>query len=183
MVWLLRVISGSARGLKLDSLDGLSTRPTLDRVKESIFNMLFDAVCGANVLDLFAGSGALGIEALSRGAEKCTFVDCSKDAINIVKKNISKASVLDRAEVFWGDYDRFFSSCSAQFDIVFLDPPYKAGFTEDVLSKLKKNNLLKKDCIIVVESDKNFKPHFSDDYKTVKEKNYGRVNVCLLEVI
>lgn len=179
----MRVISGSARGLKLESLDGLSTRPTLDRVKESIFNMLFDAVCDANVLDLFAGSGALGIEALSRYAKKCTFVDNSKEAIDVVRKNVSKASVSDRAEIFFGDYERFFSSCSEKFDIVFLDPPYMAGFTEDVLKKLRDKNILSENCIIVVESDKNCKPHFSDDYKTVKEKNYGRVNVCLLEAI
>lgn len=183
VVWSLRVISGSARGLKLDSLDGLSTRPTLDRVKEAIFNMLFDAVVDANVLDLFAGSGALGIEALSRNAKKCTFVDVSKEAVSIINKNIQKASLEKRAQVVLKDYDSFIASCSEQFDIVFLDPPYMAGFTEDVLDKLLGAGVLSRNCVIVVESDKNCKPHFSDKYKTVKEKNYGRVNVCLLEVI
>ena len=89
----MRVISGTARGLKLDSLDGLSTRPTLDRVKESIFNMLFDKTVGANVLDLFAGSGAMGVEALSRMAESCTFVDSYPGAIDIVNKNIAKFEI------------------------------------------------------------------------------------------
>lgn len=179
----MRVISGTVRGLKLESLDGLSTRPTLDRVKESIFNMLFDAVADANVLDLFAGSGALGIEALSRNAKKCTFVDNSRQAVDIIKKNISKAAVAEKSDVFFGDYTKFISSCKEKYDLVFLDPPYMAGFTEDVLEKLYGSKVLSENCIVVVESDKNFKPHFNSNYKTVKEKNYGRVNVCLLEVI
>ena len=183
VVWSLRVISGAARGLKLESLDGLSTRPTLDRVKESIFNMLFDAVTDANILDLFAGSGAMGIEALSRYAAKCTFVDNNKEAINIINNNIKKASVTDRANVCFCDYNKFLSSCSEKYDIVFLDPPYMAGFTEDVLEKLYNSKLLGENCIIVVESDKNSKPHFGNNYKIIKEKNYGRVNVCLLEAI
>lgn len=177
----MRVISGTARGLKLDSLEGDNTRPTLDRVKEAIFNMLFDACTDACVLDLFAGSGALGIEALSRYAKKCTFVDCSKDAVNIIKKNIAKASFQEKSEVFLKDYKSFLSGCNQKYDIIFLDPPYMEGFTEDVLDNIF--HIMNKGCIIIVESDKNCKPHFSDKYKKIKEKNYGRVNVCLLEAI
>lgn len=183
VVWLLRVISGTARGLKLESLDGLSTRPTLDRVKESIFNILFDAVTDSYILDLFAGSGALGIESLSRGASRCTFVDSNKDAINVIKRNVKKASVEEKSDIRFCDYKKFISECNGKYDIVFLDPPYMAGFTEDILERLHQSDILNEDCIIVVESDKNFKPHFNSNYKVIKDKNYGRVNVCLLEVI
>lgn len=179
----MRIISGSARGLRLESLDGLSTRPTLDRVKESIFNMLFDSVTDATVLDLFAGSGALGIESLSRNAEKCTFVDSNKDAVEIIKKNISKASFDDKSEIFFGDYSKYISVCKEKFDIVFIDPPYMEGLTEDALDKLYNADVLNDDCIIIIESDKNFKPHINSNFKIIKDKNYGRVNVCLLEVV
>lgn len=177
----MRVISGTARGLKLYSLEGINTRPTLDRVKESIFNMLFDECTDAYVLDLFAGSGAMGIEALSRYAKKCTFVDCNKDAVDIIKKNIFKASFEEKSEIFLKDYKSFLSVCNQKYDLIFLDPPYAEGFTEDVLESI--GHIMNEGCIIIVESDKNCKPHISDKYKIIKEKNYGRVNVCLLEAI
>lgn len=183
VVWLLRVISGKARGLKLQSLDGLSTRPTLDRVKESIFNMLFDKVNGASVLDLFAGSGALGIESLSRYATECTFVDNNTKAIEVIRENLTKARFLESSDLIYDDYKSFLEKTDKKFDVVFLDPPYMAGITEDVLELIYKKNILKNGALIIVESDKNNVPCYGDNFKVIKEKYYGRVCVCLLEAI
>ena len=127
----MRVISGTARGLRLESPDGQDTRPTLDNVKEAVFSMLFDRVRDAKVLDLFAGSGALGIEALSRGASHCIFSDKSQKSVSIVKTNVTKARLTDKAEIVKADYKEVLSDCTGKdkkFDIIFLDPPYAKDF-------------------------------------------------------
>ncbi len=177
----LRVISGKARGLKLDSLPGLSTRPTLDKVKQAIFNMLFDKAYDAAVLDLFAGSGAMGIECLSRGAKSCTFVDCGKDAIDIVNKNISKAKFATQSIVIKNDYVSFLNNCSQKFDIVFVDPPYGSDYAANALDILYKNDLLLNDAVVVVESAKDNIPAFHHMYDILRQKFYGTVCVSLLE--
>ena len=118
----MRVISGTARGLKLTSLSGDATRPTLDNVKEAVFSMLFDRVVDAKVLDLFAGSGALGIEALSRGAASCIFADKSADALKVVRDNLSKARMQMRAEVLLSDFRDALGRLANEgnkFDIIF----------------------------------------------------------------
>lgn len=179
----MRVISGTARGLKLDSLDGLSTRPTLDRVKESIFNMLFDKTVGANVLDLFAGSGAMGIEALSRMAENCTFVDSYPGAIDIVNKNIAKARFTDKSKVVSSDFKQFLTTTTDKYDIVFVDPPYGAGYVEEVLELLYERLLLRDNAVVVVESSRDAQPPIPHSYSVIRQKNYGKVSVRLLEAI
>ena len=121
----MRVISGTARGTKLESLEGLSTRPTIDRVKEGIFSSIQFAVPAAKVLDLFAGSGQMGIEALSRGAERAVFVDSGKKPCDCIRQNLKELSLSDRAEVKMQNVESFLSLCSEKFDIIFLDPPYK----------------------------------------------------------
>lgn len=177
----LRVISGSARGLKLESLDGLNTRPTLDKVKQAIFNMLFDKTYDATVLDLFAGSGAMGIESLSRGSIKVTFVDVKKDAIDIINKNISKAKFTDKSTVVHSDYISFLQNCDEKFDIVFLDPPYDSDFIVNALSLFYNKNLLNKDAFIIIESARQNIPEIPEFYTILKQKFYGTVCVSLLE--
>ena len=176
----MRVISGTARGLKLDSPDGLDTRPTLDRVKEALFSMLFDKTADSCVLDLFAGSGALGIEALSRYAEKCVFVDSSKNAIDVVRANLKKTPFSDKSEVILSDSIEYLKMTTGQFDIIFLDPPYAAGLYEAVLSVIKKRKLLKQGGLIVAECDTT---HELDpqDFEIIKNKNYGKIRLYVLE--
>lgn len=177
----LRVISGKARGLKLESLEGLTTRPTLDKVKQAIFNMLFDITYDATVLDLFSGSGAMGIECISRGSKECTFVDIEKDAIDIINKNIKKAKFENESKVIKSDFISFLNSTNQKFDLVFLDPPYDSDYYEKSLCLLKQNDLLNQNAVIVVESSKDIVPNFPSYYEITRQKFYGTVCVSLLE--
>ena len=132
----MRVISGTARGTKLESLEGLSTRPTIDRVKEGIFSSIQFVVPGARVLDLFAGSGQMGIECLSRGAQQAVFVDSNRDAANIVIKNVKSCSLFDKARVVNMSARDFLRGTKDQFDLVFLDPPYNMGILDEIMEKV-----------------------------------------------
>ncbi len=177
----MRVISGSARGLKLISLDSLDTRPTLDRVKEALFSMLTPYIYDANVLDLFAGSGALGIEALSRGAKSVAFVDFSSDAMRIVRENVSRARFSDNATFHLKKATEYLKSCSEKFDLVFLDPPYSGNFYEESLSLLYSEHLLSDNAVVSVEWDSALSsPVIPPCYEILKEKRYGRVMITLL---
>ncbi len=150
----MRIIAGEKRGLKLLSLEGDQTRPTLDRVKEALFGRLQFELRDARVLDLFAGSGALGLEALSRGAKKAVFVDMSGGAEEVIWHNVAAAGMQDRAAVVKNDYlaaMKLFQN-SEKFDIVFLDPPYEAGHYEAALQGLAEYGLLARDAVVVVES-------------------------------
>ncbi len=132
----MRVITGSARGKRLRTLEGLEVRPTSDKVKEAIFSIIQFDLPGASVLDLFAGSGQLGIEALSRGAEKAVFVDKSKNSINCVRENVESCGFSDRSKIIISDGIDYLRSCPA-FDIVLLDPPYRLGLVEKALLGLE----------------------------------------------
>lgn len=166
----MRIISGKYKGRKLlgDNIDG--TRPTMDRIKESLFgtiqNKLKDSVC----LDLFAGSGSLGIEALSNGAKECYFVDKNKIVIDVLKENTSN---IDNSILIHLDYLNAlnkFKEKNIKFDIVFLDPPYKDNLINPSLIYIKENNLLNKDGIIICEYENE---EFSIDLEIIKEKKYG----------
>ena len=177
----MRVISGSARGKKLVSPPDDRVRPTLDRVKESIFNMIAFSVPEANVLDLFAGSGALGIEALSRGASSAVFVDKSEDSLSVVRENLKITSLSGRAECINSEFDDFLKSCTKSFDLIFLDPPYADGLLDKSLQLIFKNRLLKDGGYIICESDG--KPEFVPDetlFCVHRLKHYGRVQILLL---
>ena len=127
LVMSMRVITGTARGKRLTAPEGTDTRPTPDRVKESIFSAIQFDIEGRRVLDLFAGSGQLGIEALSRGAQSAVFIDASKAAAELIRKNLASCGLSDKARVLCTDYAAFAASCRERFDIIFLDPPYKSG--------------------------------------------------------
>jgi len=131
-----RVIAGEFRGRKLLAPEGNHTRPTSDKVKEALFSIIQFELPEARFLDLFAGSGQMGIEALSRGAEKAVFVDSSRQALEFVNKNLKSLSIEDRAEVFFGNADLYLMQCREKFDIVFLDPPYKDDAIAPILESV-----------------------------------------------
>ncbi len=180
----MRVISGSARGLKLLSLDGLDTRPTLDRVKEALFSMLTVYINQSTVLDLFAGSGALGIEALSRGSKEAVFVDMNSSAMDIVKKNVASARFTEKASFYQQNALDYLTHSNKVFDLIFLDPPYKGELYEKCLNLIYKNSLIDKDGIIVLEWDSTLsRPSIPESFEIIKERRYGRVMVTLLSVV
>lgn len=146
----MRVVSGKARGRRLLTLEGLDVRPTTDKVKESMFNIIQFELEEANVLDLFAGSGQLGIEALSRGAASATFVDASKKSLDIVKKNIEITGLGENARVVHSDAFSFLFSSSSVFDIVFLDPPYEKHLCDRAFEAL--GRVLKDSSVVICET-------------------------------
>lgn len=152
----MRVISGRSRGKKLIAVEQESTRPTLDRVKESLFNKLQGEIQDSIVLDLFAGTGALGIEALSRGAKEAVFVDNHVEAVKVIKKNIENTKNLDKSIVINNDYNlalKKLSDENKKFNIVFLDPPYKSNLAYQALQKIIMSDLLTEDGTVIIETD------------------------------
>ena len=180
---MIRVISGTAGGLKLQTLDSEATKPTLDRVKEAAFSMLRDDIYGATVLDLFSGSGALGIEALSRGAEKCYFNDKSKECINLIRKNLSHTKFEHSSEVCCLDYSEaiaFFRKKDLKFDLILLDPPYASGFYEEAISLISKNHIYSAYSTIYCEHRAAEElPEQIGVFSLVKTKKYGTVAVSI----
>ena len=175
----MRVISGNARGKKLVSLEGMNTRPTLDRVKEALFNIIQFDIEDKDVLDLFAGSGAIGIEAISRGAKSATFCDNSIDAVKIIKTNIENTRSKDKATVINKDCSLALKQLGKEnkkFDIIYLDPPYKTDFANKAIEEIINLNLLSKDGIIIVETDDNKKDETinTKNIKIFDKRKYGR---------
>ena len=183
----MRVISGSARGTTLHSIDDINTRPTLDRVKESLFNIIQNQVEDAVVLDLFAGSGAIGIEFLSRGAEKVYFCDKSPKAVDMIKQNLDKTKLKDKATILNSDYiDCIDKIKNIKFDIIFLDPPYKENFSKQAIKKISESKLLKNEGIIIVETDEPERDikeieNINIDYKIYDLRKYGRASLIFLK--
>jgi 16S rRNA (guanine(966)-N(2))-methyltransferase RsmD len=181
-ILILRVISGTAKGHKLRTPKGNATRPTTDRVKESLFNIIAPYIENAKVLDLFAGTGSLGIEALSRGADSAVFVDKSQECYGIIKDNLVHTKLSEKAEVFTGDsvlmLDKFLGR---KFDIIFLDPPYSKGLIDEALINILKNELIHNDSVIVAERDaKDVIPNEMGIFKVgtlklkkVRDQKYG----------
>ena len=175
----MRVISGTARGKKLIPVSGMSTRPTTDRVKESVFNIIQTHVQAARVLDLFAGTGQMGIEALSRGAAYCDFVDWDKAAQAVIRKNVEAARVSERARVTGSDFGAFVAGCKKEmYDIIFLDPPYGGTILTEALRTIERFDILSRTGIIVCES-------FADDsvqtkFSVGRTYRYGTVQITIL---
>ena len=150
----MRVIAGSARGLLLDTPKGMKTRPTSDRIKETLFNILQNDLYGARFLDLFAGSGQMGIEALSRGAKDCIFVDNDKNALLCIQRNVEHTGFLDRSLIKnQRAEDAILSLAGDPMDIVFMEPPYHEGMEENLLRSLSSSPLITEDTRIILEAD------------------------------
>ena len=147
----MRVVSGKARGVVLKTPDGLKTRPTADRVKEAMFSIIQFDLPGARVLDLFGGTGQLGIEALSRGAKSATFVDHQDAACKLIVENLKRTKLDSYAKIIRSDYLEYLNRASEQFDIVLLDPPYAEVFLENALNRLAEIDILQSGGIIVTE--------------------------------
>ena len=147
----MRVITGKARGVALKTPDGMLTRPTADRVKEALFSIIQFDIPGAKVLDLFGGTGQLGIEALSRDAASAVFVDEREDACKLIKENLRRTKLEQNARVVRSDYLAFLNSCREKFDIIFLDPPYAEVFLENSLKRITEIDILQSGGIIVSE--------------------------------
>ena len=179
----MRVISGTAKGTKLNSIESLSTRPTLDRVKEPLFSIIQAYIDDANVLDLFAGSGALGIETLSRGAKKCTFCDKSYESIKMLKQNLLKTRLEEKATIYVEDFKKCIKTLNETFDIIFIDPPYKMDIGVEAIKMILENKLLTNDGIIILETDektRELKELENINIEVLDVRKYGRVNLLFL---
>ncbi len=179
----MKVISGKLKGRVLDGFDLDGTRPTMDRVKESLFATIQNNISESICLDLFSGSGNLGIEAISQGAKYSYLVDNNKKACQIIKNNIKKCNIEDNCSIINMDYMKAIESFSGiKFDVVFLDPPYKTNYIESSIKLISKYDILNDNGIIVCESDSLDKIIY-DDYKEIKSKKYGDKYIVILEKI
>lgn len=172
----MRVITGKARGRKIITLSGDDVRPTTDKVKESVFSIIQFQVEGRRFLDLFAGSGQMGIEALSRGAKSATFVDLRKDAISVVRKNLEALNLTDGADVRCTDSLAFLKGTGEKFDVVFVDPPYNKGLAQKALELLPA--VMNPAGIIVLETaDTEELSETSGDFSLDRTYRYGKIKV------
>lgn len=180
----MRVISGSARGLKLKAPEGMNTRPTTDRIKESLFNIIASELYDISFLDLFSGSGGIGIEALSRGAESAVFVDSSRESIDIIKDNIKRAKFDERSTVLKSDALSALNQLGnkgSKFDIIFMDPPYSKGFVEPVLEAVVRYELLKAKGFIIVEQAIDEPEIRASKLQIFRVKEYKTTKMIFLE--
>ncbi len=175
----MRIISGKVKGHKIAVPTGLDVRPTLDRVKEAVFSILYPYLRGAKVLDLFAGAGSLGMEALSRGAAVCHFVDNNRKSFECVQKNL-KDTGLDKDSVcHFMSFEKFLSQTGEKFDLVFLDPPYSMGFEDKVFEKI--TPVLEEDARILLETEYEAKDY--EGFEAVKRAKYGRVYITIYKKV
>jgi 16S rRNA (guanine(966)-N(2))-methyltransferase RsmD len=179
----MRVISGSARGRTLKSVPGKGTRPTSDRVKEAIFSMIGPYFAGGEALDLFAGTGGLGIEALSRGMDRAVFVDLEQASVDVVRGNLRSTGLEDRAEVYRNDAVRALKLLARRgraFDLVFLDPPYKMRHMDELARQMQELNMLKRGSRVVIEHAAEH--HYPEDIGQLvrkKRAEYGDTAVSI----
>ena len=176
----MRVITGSARGCRLKELEGMETRPTTDRVKEGLFNIIQFDIEGRKILDLFAGTGQLGIECLSRGAVSAVFVDRRADAVKLIRENLKATSLTERGRVISGDSMEYLKSIRETFDIIFLDPPYEAGLLEPAIAHIAKFDILSPHGIIVAEHPANkVLPALEAPYRLHRTYRYGKIGLTV----
>lgn len=176
----MRVVAGTAKGVQLKTPEGMLTRPTADRVKEAMFSIIQFDLPGAKVLDLFGGTGQLGIEALSRGAKSATFVDAREDACRLIKENLKRAKMDQLGQVCHSDYRDFLNRCQEKYDIIILDPPYIEDFIENSLNLISEIDILQTNGIIVTERpvDKVL-PAESACFSRSKDYKYGKTLVTI----
>ena len=182
----MRIISGKARGTNLFTLKGNDiTRPTLDRVKESIFNIIQNKIQDSIFLDLFSGSGAIGLEAASRGAKLAILCDKDKNAIQVIEKNIEKTHMQKQTELYMCDYELLIKNkIDIKLDIVYIDPPYKSNYAIHAIKLLLEKDLLKKDSIVILETDRLEdieKELNSIDIEIIDKRKYGRAEIIFLQ--
>ena len=176
----MRVISGSARGIALKTPEGLQTRPTTDRVKEAMFSIIHFQLPGATVLDLFGGTGQLGIEALSRGAKNATFVDAGEKACALIKENLRRTKMEQLGRVVRNDYLTFLRGCTEKYDMIFLDPPYAEVFLENALKCITEIDILRSNGIIMCERPLGKElPWEYAGYTRSKDYKYGNTLVTI----
>ena len=179
----MRIIGGKYRGRVLSSFEGEAVRPTADRVKESLFNILYTQIFGARVLDLFCGSGSLGLESLSRGAKHVTFNDSAKTSIAILKKNLDKLGVSkDEVATHCHDYSLCLEVLQGEYDLIFLDPPYAMDAGERALEKIAKKGLLSNSGIAVYERDRPFEGNI-DGLEAYDVRKYGKTYLTFFRKI
>ena len=181
----MRVIAGSAKRMPLKTIEGLDTRPTTDRIKETLFNMISGYLADSYFLDLFSGSGAIGIEALSRGAAKAVLVEQNKKAVNCIRENLRFTKLADRAEVYETDVIHALKLLEKKnkFDYIFMDPPYNQMLEKRVLEYLKNSEVLSKDALIIVEASLETDMSYAGElgFVVVKEKLYKTNKHVFLE--
>jgi len=179
----MRIVAGEKKGFKLKTLKGLEVRPTLEQVKESIFNMIASEIGGAVVADLFCGSGNLGLEALSRGADKCFFVDSSRDALKVVRENLQSLNFADKAELMRLQLPKALINLKdlKNVDVIFADPPYGTPLASETLKTLATNGLLAQDCLLIVEHSGKMRIGFDErKYSLLRERKFGQSEVLIL---
>lgn len=182
----MRIISGKARGKKLKPPEGDHIRPTLDRVKENLYNMIGLSVRDAVVLDLFSGTGGIGIEAISRGAEKVYFVDNNKNSYELTKHNVKISNLQDSAVILNMEAESAllkFEKQGLKFDMIFLDPPYNKGIVQKILQQLEKYNIMQDKGIVIVETDRDEEtPEKLGKFFKLKEKSYSSTKITFYGV-
>ncbi len=173
----MRIIAGKYRGKTLAEFPGKDIRPTSDRVKESLFQILSPKLAGARVLDLFCGSGALGIESLSRGASSVVFNDLSRESLAVCRKNL--ASVKEKGEIHALDFRACLMCVTGKFDLIFSDPPYREDFTAEILRIVKERGLLNEGGLVVAESEREEIP--AEGWEIADLRKYGRTKITMLK--
>lgn len=182
----MRIIAGSAKGSQIFAPKGQETRPTQDRVRESLFNILQGSVEGAKVLDLFAGSGALALEAVSRGAEAAVMVDQAQDAVVCIRRNVKKLGFENRARVLkcdWQKAARQLLEAGSRFDLVFLDPPYRMAETGEICERLAELGVLLDGALLVIEHRRDAKPALNESFFLKSARSYGdtEISFCVYQ--
>ena len=182
----MRIISGTARGTKLYTLEGKTTRPTLDRVKESLFNIIQNEIPNSIFIDIFSGSGAIGLEAASRGAKKVILCDKSKEAINIIKKNIEKTHLKEKIELYNLDYETLLKTkIKEQADIIYIDPPYESNFAVEAIKIILQKKVTNNNSTIIIETDeeeKILRELEKIDVEIADKRKYGRAILIFLKI-
>ena len=176
----MRVIAGTAKGIQLNTPEGMMTRPTTDRVKEALFSIVQFELPGAKVLDLFGGTGQLGIEALSRGASRAVFVDSRREACQLIRSNLKKTHLESRGTVVQSDYMEYLNRCGEQFGLVLLDPPYAEVFLENAIKKITEIDILQSGGIIVAERPLGKElPWEFEGFSRSRDYKYGKILLTL----
>lgn len=175
----MRVITGTAGGTNLKAPDGLQTRPTADKVKQALFNIIQFEIAG-DVLDLFAGSGQLGIEALSRGARSAVFVDARRESVAVIRENLQRTHLAQKAEVIQSDFENYLKRCRRRFHMIFLDPPYAEKYLENAIKLISEIDILEENGIIITErpQEKALDEEFSG-FSCSKDYHYGKTIITL----